>query len=344
MFFFMILSLWNGVRKIQKARSLKFFRMRRDRMVAGWRLVLAAIILLVLALLVNRFAEPILYSYFPPSATPSLTPTISLTPTTTLTPTITVSPTITLTPSETDTPTITPTPHIPLAIEVLFVSVATPNPETVFSPLTFAQELDESFLPVNPNTVFQNPVGQLFAQFSYDKMSPNAQWTALWYRAGELVHYETKPWDGGTGGFGYADWNPSPQDWLPGEYEVQIFVGLNWKVSGRFTVEGDVPTPEPSATPTRTLTPTRTATVTRTATPSRTATPTRTYTITPGPSPTPLPTQTYTPKPPSPTPTKTLTRAPTATAAKPTATLTRAPTRTPTPPLPTLTKAPTSTP
>jgi type VI secretion system secreted protein VgrG len=331
MIFFMVISLWSGIRRIQKARALKFFRMRRDRMVSGWRLIFIAAVLLGIAWLTNQYAEPVLYNYFPPSVTPSLTPTITQTPTITLTPTMTLSPTITLTPSETDTPTITPTPHIPLAVEVLFESVVTPNPETVFSPLVFTQELDENFQPVAPDTVFQNPVGQIFAQFSYDLMSVNAQWTALWYRAGELVHFETKPWDGGTGGIGYSDWAPSPQEWIPGEYEVQIFVGLDWKISGRFLVEGELPTPLPSDTATRTATGTRTSTATRTST------------ITPGPSPTPTASDTFTPRPPSPTPTSTLTRAPTPTQAPPTATLTRAPTPTQAPPTITLTNAPTWT-
>ena len=66
------------------------------------------------------------------------------------------------------------------------------------------------------------------------------------------------PWDGGTGGVGYTDWNPEPYLWLAGEYEVQIFVGLSWKTSGRFTVEGQPPTAVPSATPS----PTRTSTST----------------------------------------------------------------------------------
>ena len=34
-----------GVRAIRKARTLKFFRMRRDRMVSGWRMLFAAFVL-----------------------------------------------------------------------------------------------------------------------------------------------------------------------------------------------------------------------------------------------------------------------------------------------------------
>ena len=72
----------------------------------------------------------------------------------------------------------------------------------------------------------------MYAVFSYDGMVVGSQWTALWYRGDELVHYETIPWNGGSGGLGFTDWAPDPSEWLPGDYEVQIFVGLLFKISG----------------------------------------------------------------------------------------------------------------
>src|SRR3989337_4389515 len=82
-----LLSLWIGFRAIRKARTLRFFRMRRNRMVYGWRLIFFAAGLAALALFLRQYAEPIVYSFFPPTATVTLTPTITLTPTVTLTPT-----------------------------------------------------------------------------------------------------------------------------------------------------------------------------------------------------------------------------------------------------------------
>jgi len=337
---FAILFIWIGIRSIRKARALKFFRMRRDRMVTGWRLIFFSLVLVILAFLLNRFAEPVIYNFFPPTPTLTATPTITQTPTITLTPSITQTPTITTTPSVTDTPTPSPTPHVPLAIEVQFTSVVTPNPAAVFSPLQFARALDENFAPIEPAIVFQNPVGHLYAQFSYDNMLVGAQWTALWFRGVELVHFETSPWDGGTGGVGYTDWNPQPYEWLPGLYEVQIFVGLQWKTVGTFTVEGDAPTPPPSPTPTFTVTLTPTPTATRTPRPTATAS------FTPGFSPTatPRPSATPTSRYPTSTPTPAYTHAPSNTPGTPTATFTHAPTYTASPSRPPATHQPTNTP
>jgi type VI secretion system secreted protein VgrG len=339
-----VFTLWSGIRSIRKARTLKFFRMRRDRMVAGWRFIFFTFLLAGFAFFLYRYAEPVIYNFFPPTATLTNTPTITSTPTISQTPTITVSPSITITPSETDTPTVTTTPRVPLAVESEFESTITPNPEAIFSPLQFAQELDENFQPINPNTVFQNPVGHLYAQFSYDQMTVGAQWTALWYRGDELVNYETKPWDGQVGGWGYSDWNPEPHQWLPGEYEVQIFVGEEWKVSGRFLVEGQPPTAVPSPTNTFTASPSPTASPTPTITRTPTSTITPRPTITPLPSDTHIPTATRTPRSTFPGASPTYTHAPTWTPALPSPTLTHAPTYTPAPPSATFTRMPTNTP
>ena len=256
-----------GIRSIQSARKLTFYRLRQQRTSTGWRMLATGVFLLLFAAWLGRFGEPVAYRYFPPSPTPSLTPTITLIPTVTLSPTITLTPTITDTPSVTDTPTITPTPYIPPAIEALFDSQVTPNPDAVFSPLQFST-VYENFECVAPSTTFVNPIREMWACFSYNNMSPGVQWTALWYRGNELVHYDTLPWDGTTGGLGFSQWAPPPDMWQPGDYEIQIFVGQEWKVVGRFTVSGEPPTSTPSITPSPTTSPTITRTPSSTPTQS----------------------------------------------------------------------------
>jgi hypothetical protein len=268
-------SVRAGIRAIQSARQLTFYRLRSERMASGWQLFGLAIGMLVLAAWLAFYGEPVAYQYFPPSPTASLTPTATAIPTMTLSPTITSTPTLTETPLATDTPTATTTPFLPIGIEAIFTSIVTPNPDAAFSPLEFSTQYDGVFA-IDPQTVFQNPIQQMFGVYSYDQMSIGVQWTALWLRGGQLICYETHPWGQNpgetTGGYGYTDCVDPVDGWRPGTYEVQIFVGRDWKVVGRFIVEGEPPTPTPTISPTFTRTPTSTRTPTRTSTP----TPTRT--------------------------------------------------------------------
>ena len=317
-----VFLFFNGIRTIRGSRNLVYYRLRRKTLVAGWRMLLISIVLLPVIFLVYRFGEPVVYSVYDVTATPSLTPSATLIPTITLTPTITETPTLTPTLSESYTPTMTETPHVPLAVEAQFSSLVTPSPDSVFSPLRFAQGIDLAYNPIDPATTFNHPIEMMYAIFSYDQMTDGVQWTALWLRDGELVYYETLPWDGGTGGFGFSDWAPDPNDWLPGNYQVQIFVGTDVKVTGDFEVVGFPPT----ETPTRT--PTLTASATLTPTASNTPTITETPTITVTRWPTWTPTATRTPLPPTATKIPTSTRPPTDT---PVPTRTFPPTETPTP-------------
>ena len=118
-----------------------------------------------------------------------------------------------------------------------FESSITPNPDAIFSPLQFSDRTANG-QAVNPKTLFFNPVGHIYGVFSYNNMIPGSQWTAIWLYQGEVVHYESIPWDGVEGGWGYTDWEPSPELWLPGTYTVQIFVGEVFKTESSFTVEG----------------------------------------------------------------------------------------------------------
>jgi hypothetical protein len=61
-------------------------------------------------------------------------------------------------------------------------------------------------------------------------------------------------YDGEVGGYGFTEWDAPASEFLPGTYEIQIFVGLDYKVVGQFLIQGDAPTP----IPTETLTPTQT--------------------------------------------------------------------------------------
>lgn len=281
--FFLLLILggtffYRAWRGLQEAKRLYFFIKRQQLLQRVWLLILSGVIVVGIALAFNRFTEPVVYRYFIPS------PTSTHIPTNTLTPTITQTPSNTPTPTITTTPQFTPVPVLPVVISEGFKSTTTPNPRAVFSQITFSRKLDKNLRPLNPENVFRNPIVTLYGSFSYDQMIIGSQWTALWFREGELISYETLPWNGASGGFGFTESQLSTEEWLPGNYEVQIFVGTAWKISGTFEVTGTPPTstPTPSPIPTRTSTPTRTPT----QTPAPSLTPTYTPTSRPTSSPT----------------------------------------------------------
>ena len=118
----------------------------------------------------------------------------------------------------------------------------------------------------------------MFGVFSYDQMTVGAQWSALWYRGADLVCYETLPWNGGTGGFGYTECGAPLGGWLAGTYEVRLFLGTMWKQSGEFTITGNPPPPTVTSTPTRTPVPSRDHRPSPTPSPTNTLTPSLTYT------------------------------------------------------------------
>jgi hypothetical protein len=227
-----------ALRVRQTARKFSFYSLRRQHNAIAWRMFFLALFLAGLAAWLPTYGESIIYVYFPPSPTPSITPTITQTPTITSTPTISLTPSQTNTPLVTDTPTHTPTPSLPEAVQALFTGPVTPNPEAVFTAIQFSTEFD-GINPINPKTVFEPPIDTMYGGFDYNNTLPGVQWTALWYRSGELVCYETEPWrpEWGTGGIGgYTECSNPIGGWQAGSYQVQIFMGYEWKVVGRFVV------------------------------------------------------------------------------------------------------------
>ncbi len=254
-----IVAIRSAIKSMQTARRLSFYSLRKRYNNTAIQLFIFALFLFGLAYWFPTSGERLIYVYFPPSPTPSLTPTITLVPTITLTPTITSTPTLTNTPSVTDTPTATVTPFLPEAIQALFEAPLTPNPESEFTAIQFSTVFD-GLNAVDPQTVFELPIEKMYGVFDYNDTIPGVQWTALWYRDGQLVCYETQPWNGGTGGRGgYTECGDPIGGWQPGTYEVQIFMAYEWKVVGRFVVLGDLatstPTPSPSPSPAITTTP-----------------------------------------------------------------------------------------
>ena len=243
-FIVLVAAGWYGWRTAQSASRMPYYLMRRERILAGWRVIIFGLVFGLAGLAILIFGRRAAYTLFPP--TPSLTPTLtpSLTPTITLTPTTTLTPTITPTLSATLTATVSPTPAFPSEIPLL--SLVTPNPDAAFGQIQFAYEV--SYPPAGTQEAFDSPAGTIYGMFEYNFIDPGVDWTAIWYRQGEIICVESFPWDGATGGWGYTEC--TPQAWEAGEHEVRMFIGGTWKVTSRFTVVRGEPSPTPSGAPT----------------------------------------------------------------------------------------------
>ena len=113
--------------------------------------------------------------------------------------------------------------------------------------LRFSTDINNYEL-VAPGTSFHNPIKQVYAVFNYQPTGVKIQWTALWYQNGGLRYIDTTSWRNSPVGIGITSWGQDVTSWLPGNYEVQIFIGTGWKSSGTFALQGEPPT----ITPTRT--------------------------------------------------------------------------------------------
>lgn len=241
----MFAALVTAFRSIKSARKLQFFKKRQDLIENGWRLVGLTLILGAVAFLLVKFGEPIAYQYFPPSPTITRTPTITTTPTITVTLRETYTPTITLTLAQTYTP------GLPDIVQTAIKTPVGVDTKAVFSPIEFSTQTKDGVV-INTTDVFIPPISQMYAGFSFDKMVLGVQWTAVWLFEGKVICFETAPWKFSTGGSGYSDAcniQLKPDQWVSGDYEVQIFVGQTFKTYGRFTISGSTPQPTASLTP-----------------------------------------------------------------------------------------------
>jgi hypothetical protein len=243
--FFLLLS---GVRALRLGSRTIYFRHRRQRVLAGWWMTGASLFLALIALLLYRARTPLLAPE-PTAVVASASPVI-VTPS--RTPTSTPRPGITLTA----TATSTATPHLPISLEIMVVSSVTPQGSATISDIRFSEALDDNY-PIGNRSEFVNPIARMYASFAYRHMTYGAQFTVLWFRNGELVFFESGPWQSGGRGGASVKWEPALHEWHQGDYEVQFFVGTQWKATGRFTLRGNPPTSTftPTSSPTRTLRP-----------------------------------------------------------------------------------------
>jgi hypothetical protein len=228
------LLIIHGIKLIRYGTTIEYYQKRKKYVLHGLRMFAVAIIVAISAVLCSRFGEPLVYQVYIPSPTSSITPSITPSPTITLTPTITMTPTVTQTPS------ITPIPEIPDSILDEFEGSTEIPEEVVFSPLAFSNEIDDFFQAVSPSEQFQGDDEVLYGSFTYNNMVPGLQWTILWLDPDDIIIcYESIVWGNFTGGYGYSECSSPGPRWKQGEYQVQMFLGTEWLLTGRFSV-GDI--------------------------------------------------------------------------------------------------------
>ncbi|HEX6271284.1 MAG TPA: hypothetical protein VFZ43_13685, partial [Anaerolineales bacterium] len=79
-----LLAARAGIRAIQSARKVSFFRLRRAHMLAGWKWLLLALFLFSFSVASALVGEPVASQLFPPTPGPTASPTSTPLPTATL--------------------------------------------------------------------------------------------------------------------------------------------------------------------------------------------------------------------------------------------------------------------
>jgi hypothetical protein len=259
-----------GVFLLRRAPRQPFFLVRQQTAANGWRLLVIAVGLLVLAGAVRAFGAPVVFRIISPTPSLTFTPSITLTPTITYTPSRTRPPTITLTPSKTWTFTASPTPYLPDFIQQQFTSTVPPDPTLRVTRLAFARSYTPDRLPVNPDTSFANPIQKIYALYSYEHVNKGVQWTTVWYRDGTIVDFQTDPWiEDSEAGNGVAALTVYPEFLPYGTYDLEIFAGTEWKAGSRFYITGSPPEATDTLTPSATHWPSETVVPTRTPLPTK---------------------------------------------------------------------------
>lgn len=269
-------ALVAGIRLIARSRKLLYYQLRQKRINQGWQMIFFSLFAVAgIAVFFPTFAKKYELDL---ALFPSLTPAPSATSYLTQAPLPSKAPT-------TATPIPTPDPidlvRLPRSVAETFTGELTPGPETVFSGMIISEDLNlEDYSPIDAGTEFAYPLKKLVATFSYDKMLQNVQWTVVWYRNDEMVHFETIPWEYAAGGYGYAEVTQEMTNLLPGLYLVEMYIGYELFSSAEFLITGTAPQPTNTRAPTLTPTASQTKAPTSTPTASQTRVPTQTPTTT----------------------------------------------------------------
>lgn len=166
-------------------------------------------------------------------------PVAAHSPTPTFSPTATPEPptfTPTLLATSTPTPNTTPT-------STLVRSPVPPPPNATLGPITFAAEIDERRMPIDPTQVFSDTVKRIYAVFPFHGMRKGVPWTQVWYYNGLEFLREEGVWEWGSQDRSYIFIKPVGT----GAYRLELYVSTKLLASGEFTVLGSAAVDGPYA-------------------------------------------------------------------------------------------------
>jgi type VI secretion system secreted protein VgrG len=227
----MAFMLYMGWRELQSAKLLPFYQVRRRRVARGWRFIIIGIAIGLISVTVQVLGQSVADRIVPALSTPEDDP-IARVATAAATATNTRTPENTSTPSITPSPTERGTPMLPNGLAESFTENVTPDSRALFGQIDVAAEI---IYPARPEEEeFESVEGALYGLFSYDYLETGVRWTAVWIWENEVICVESKPWDGGRGGWGYTECEPD--HWPPGKYYIDMFLGEEWWISVEFTV------------------------------------------------------------------------------------------------------------
>lgn len=243
-----------GLQGIGAARTMSYFRLRRERMVQAWTQVLLGVGLLALAGIVWVFARP---AATPPSTAGETAP-VSATASATIRPLFTSSLTETFglpnvsnnaelatalaAPAATATPVATRDPDATPVYPAAYITppgplTVTPWPNAVAGIIRLNTINDCTNRNLAGLTTFKPDAGPIYAMFDFNNWIANAMWTEVWYLNDTIIHIQSYYWQGSTGGCAFVDYDNDGQPWQPGDYEVQVWMGNTWMERSRFSVQ-----------------------------------------------------------------------------------------------------------
>lgn len=244
------LLMLNGGWLLYRARKLTYFRMRREKLLNGWRFVMAGLATLAFSGLVFGLGPQAARNLFPPTLPPTPSPTPSPSATwrpqdqTALAPPPASSPTPDALPLPVPISTTPLTPVFPVAfITPILSPTVTPPPDAVAADMRFA--LGNNCATSQSVEYFGPQAKTIYAHFYYNNWLRGVQWSGAWYLNGKMYFVETLAWDGSTGGCGFTSFDNYGQAWPVGLYEVQIFIGDRWLLSKQFSIIAPTATPSP---------------------------------------------------------------------------------------------------